>query len=419
MVHSLTDMVSAWLAATSDEVSCRLETIPFADSAEWFVENGAIVHRSRGFFTVVGIQWTSPDGTTERAPFFEQRDVGTLGFLIRGNGAGRELLVQAKFEPGNVGFVQLAPTCQATDSNARRMHGGEAPPFIDAFPRPAPNALYDVEQSEQGTRFLGKRNRNVLVAASGPLRHPDTHRWMDVEGMLELMHCDSLVNTDARSVLVCAPWRQLVPRRPFSRFCSGFGAELMLSASSCSGALALDRVKADIVEARAKMTDPTIIRLFDVLLEDGPVRVRQIRVTARGREVPSWDQPMIDSRGEGKVLLACARIDGILHFLFRAQAEPGLHNKVELTPTVVVEPGKCADEIRAHGEIVAECRQSEEGGRFYRDTNLYQIVDMGERREAGAAEYWLTLGDLRQLLDEPGWLTNEARSALSLLLPWL
>jgi len=115
------------------------------------------------------------------------------------------------------------------------------------------------------------------------------------------------------------------------------------------------------------------------------------------------------------VLLACGRIDGVLHFLVRAQAEPGLHDKVELTPTVVVPPGETSNASIA-GTVVAECRQSEEGGRFYRDTNHYQIVDVGE---ACDADYWLTLGDVRQLLDEPGWLTNEARSALSLLLPWL
>ena len=114
---------------------------------------------------------------------------------------------------------------------------------------------------------------------------------------------------------------------------------------------------------------------------------------------------------------------GVLHFLFRARAEAGLATKIELTPTVVVEPGnRTAGNHRRtqwRGRIVAQCRQSEEGGRFYRDTNRYRIIDSGEASEPGDAGYWLTLGDVRQLLDEPGWLTNEARSALSLLLQWM
>lgn len=59
------------------------------------------------------------------------------------------------------------------------------------------------------------------------------------------------------------------------------------------------------------------------------------------------------------------------------------------------------------------------GGRFYQDSNRYRIVDIGDACDVDRMACWLTLGDIRRLLDEPGWLTNEARSALSLLLPWL
>jgi oxidase EvaA len=396
------DVLGSWFSSLLDEARCHVDVISLAESAEWRLDDGVIVHRTRGFFRVVGLMW----GGFQSAVFIDQRTVGTLGFLIR----GRELLVHAKIEPGNVGFVQLAPTCQATESNARRIHGGAAPPFIDAFPRGATNALYDVDQSEQGTRFLGKRNRNVLAAAARVVPLPRTHRWMDVDEVLDLTRHDYTVNTDARSVLVCAPWRSLAGRVPFSRFRGGFGAELMASAHCSSRSL--ERVKASIAAARAVAREPSIVPLSDV--PQNGVRVRQIRVEVRGREVPSWDQPILDS-SEGKVLLACGRIDGVLHFLFRAQAEPGLHDKVELTPTIVVPPGETSN-ARIAGTVVAECRQSEEGGRFYRDTNHYQIVDVGEAYDA---DHWLNLGDVRQLLDEPGWLTNEARSALSLLLPWL
>ena len=391
------DVLEAWFSSLLDEARCRVDTISLGESNEWRLDDGAIVHRSGGFFRVIGL---------ERAGvFIDQRTVGTLGFLIR----DRELLAYAKIEPGNVGLVQLAPTCQATDSNARRMHGGAAPPFIDAFPRGA--ALYDVNQSEQGTRFLGKQNRNVLARAQRDVALPPTHRWIDVDEVLELTRRDYTVNTDARSVLVCAPWRALVDRVPFSRERGGFGAELRVSAHCSSRSLA--RVKASIAVARAAAPEPAIAPL-GAITPNG-VRVRQIRVNVRGREVPAWDQPILDSSGEGKVILACGRIDGVLHFLFRARLELGLHNRVELTPTVVVEPGSHEDAY-VRGTVVAEVRQSEEGGRFYRDTNLYQIVDVGD---AFDAEHWLTLADVRQLLDEPGWLTNEARSALSLLLPWL
>jgi oxidase EvaA len=290
--------------------------------------------------------------------------------------------------------------------------------------------LYDAEQSEQGTRFFRKRNRNVLTAASVQSSIPVTHRWMDAGTVFDLMGRDFLVNTDARSVLVCAPWQELVNRVPFSRYHDGFGSALLVSMQSASHHCSLAQVKEQVERLRSITELPAIVGL-DTLprwhwspegltAADSPLRVRHIRVAATGREVPVWDQPIIDSVSEGMVLLVCARIDGILHFLLRMRAEAGLRNRVELTATEVIEPGRPLDEVRRWpGAIVAQCRQSEEGGRFYRDTNTYRIIDIGTAGETDPDCCWLTIGDIRQLLDEPGWLTNEARSALSLLLPWL
>jgi oxidase EvaA len=421
--------IEDWFSSLLAIANCHLEWMPLAQSAEWSVRDGVIAHRSKGFFTVVGLRWTSPAGRYVEQPFLDQQEIGTLGFAIRTENESRQLLVQAKIEPGNVGLVQLAPTCQATSSNIRRLHGGQSPPFVAYFPERS-NALYDAEQSEQGTRFFRKRNRNVLTSASVESPIPITHRWMDAGTVLDLMGRDFLVNTDARSVLVCAPWQELVNRAPFSRYHDGFGSELLASMQSASHHCSLAQVKAQ-VELLRSITEPPALIALDSLprwhwspegltAANSSLRVRHIRVAARGREVAAWDQPIIDSVSEGMVLLVCARIDGILHFLLRMRAEAGLRNRVELTATEVIEPGRPLDEGgRWPGVIVAQCRQSEEGGRFYRDTNTYRIIDSGTAGETGPDCCWLTIGDIRQLLDEPGWLTNEARSALSLLLPWL
>jgi oxidase EvaA len=427
------DMIDAWFAAMLDDAECQVENIGLSQSAEWSVQHGFLTHRSKGFFTVVGLDWMSPDGTASQRPYFDQRVPGTLGFLMRHHEQKHQLLVQAKLEPGNVGLVQLAPTCQATDSNVKRLHGGQSPPFANCFSPGSANVVYDVAHSEQGTRFFRKRNRNVLVFTEYDKPIPPTHRWLDADDVLDLLWHDYLVNTDARSVLVCAPWQQLVNRVPFSRHREGFGTELMRSASSASRHIALDQVKARIQEARITVEEPKVVPLQDlrswhfndqglVPVNGDPLCIRQIRITVKGREVPAWDQPIIDSGCEGSVDLVCGRLSGVLHFLFRARAEAGLTERIELTPTHVVEPGDGHGEVLGaqwQGRVVAQCRQSEEGGRFYRDTNCYRIVDVGQASDGGHMSYWLTLGDIRRLLDEPGWLTNESRSSLSLLLPWM
>lgn len=427
------DMIADWFSSRLAAASCHVAWMPVTQSAEWCLQDGFITHRPKGFFTVVGLQWTSAAGDLIQHPFLDQQEIGTLGYLMRAHNERHQILVQAKIEPGNVGLVQLAPTCQATHSNAQRLHGGDAAPFIDDFPPAQPNVLYDVAQSEQGTRFLRKRNRNALVLTSVDAPIPITHRWLDVDSVLDLMWQDYLVNTDARSVLVCAPWQLLVNRVPFSRYGDGFGPELLASMHGSSHHVSLEHVKERVQQLRLMTEDSKIVSLEELpswhWSEEGlspaggsSLRVCHIGVTVNGREVPAWDQPIVASGSAGTVLLVCARIDGILHFLFRVQAEPGLCSKVELTPTVVIEPGDPSDETcmrRWSGKVVAQCRQSEEGGRFYRDTNMYRVIDIGMAGEVDPNCYWLTLGDVRRLLDEPGWLTNEARSALSLLLPWM
>ena len=67
-------------------------------------------------------------------------------------------------EPGNVNIIQLSPTVQATKSNYTRVHKGKLPAYLNYFlDRKKSKFLVDLLQTEQGGRFLRKRNRNMLV----------------------------------------------------------------------------------------------------------------------------------------------------------------------------------------------------------------------------------------------------------------
>ena len=64
--------------------------------------------------------------------------------------------MQAKIEPGNVNYVQLSPTLQATKSNYTQVHKGRKPLFLDYFQeRDNCEVLLDQFQSEQGARYPG------------------------------------------------------------------------------------------------------------------------------------------------------------------------------------------------------------------------------------------------------------------------
>ena len=64
--------------------------------------------------------------------------------------------------------IQLSPTVQATRSNYSQVHQGKRPNYVEYFAdRARGTVLVDQLQTEQGSRFLRKQNRNMLVEATG------------------------------------------------------------------------------------------------------------------------------------------------------------------------------------------------------------------------------------------------------------
>jgi oxidase EvaA len=428
------EWIKDWFSSVQELSKFQVTMVCLSSSSTWQLTDGIIRHDSGRFFNVVGLRWISPEGKEIIQPIIEQREIGTLGFLLYSNGNSPELLAYAKIEPGNIGVVQLAPTCQATESNIARVHGGDAPPCCEYFIPSENHFIAESLQSEQGTRFLGKLNRNILSTTDNKLSSGATHRWLPVDEVLEVLKYDYLVNTDARSVLVCSPWDVLVNRAPFTRHNTIFAKDLTESAVQEGRYKDLSDIRSELDSIRITINQPEIIPLEEmdgwditdtgIIPADGkPFAIRYIDVIAEGREVQRWDQPIVDSTGQGYNELVCARIDGILHFLFRPQIEPGLYNMVELGPSLIVEPGdEIPGEIYANqlgASVMAECLQSDEGGRFYQDSTLYRIVDIGDAGDVPSDCCWLTLKQVQELLKEQGWFTNEARSALSLVLAWL
>lgn len=420
--------IDVWFNKIRDYSNLSVSRIPLQVSREWSLQDGFIIHHTGRFFQVAGLryQWGGHDMSQ---PIFVQQEIGTLGFIIN----EYKLLAYAKVEPGNVGGAQLAPTCQATASNLEQIHGGGAPSYAELFSSSRTKYIYDTLQSEQGSRFYKKQNRNTLISLSEPISIDETHQWLEVDAVLELMKHDFLVNTDARSTIVCSPWNRLVKRNPFARTSEKFSSELAESYQVVMSSR-LDKLTQERNLLQKRFTEPELIPIPEIddwkfeahglIPKNGNVfEVFQIQVHVDGREKTDWDQPIISSSNEGYVELICGRIDGLLHFLFKLQAEPGLFNIVELHPSLVVSPGSnMPKHIYASypgASIIAECKQSDEGGRFFQDVSTYRLVDIGEAFSPPQHGHWLTLSQIRSLLNESGWFTNESRSAISLVLTWL
>jgi oxidase EvaA len=445
------ESLAGWLAGRRLESALVQRRIALAESRSWRVEHGEIVHRTGGFFSVVGVRVRSDlaalDGVEQ--PLILQPEIGILGFLLRRPGAGAELLVQAKAEPGNVGEVQLAPTVQATYSNYTRRHGGAPTVCLDYFTGGESSAriVADSLQSEQGTRFLGKYNRNVTVAVAGEGPDPatDAWRWIPAPLLFDQLHEDFAVNTDARSTLVCSDWRALSPEgRPFARWQdrNGFGEALLGSwragevQAEHRGEAVLERLRAMRDEVRIENERRPLGSLRGWSLDADGVRdgceagfdVRCFDVSCAGREVERWDQPLVASSREADAVLLVQRRRGVLHLLLRGSPEIGFRERVQFGPTAVAGlplagPGDlaafcfCASDLATRACV----RQSDEGGRFHRTVVRYRVLEAAEQDRVPEDPFavWVTVAQAHALTREQGRLTNEARSLLSLLLRWI
>ncbi len=423
--HPETPALRQWLRRVLSDDELSVTAMDIRESAAWAHTRGAIRHNSGRFFNVVGVR-----GEGVAQPLLEQREIGTLCFVFRApaaESAGPEVLVQAKVEPGNIGGAQLAPSLQATASNLERLHGGTAPPGAEFLHLPGLKTVSSSLQSEQGSRFLCKNNRNLSLSVSSQDLEPGLHRWLPVRQLLQALHEDCLVNTDARSVLVCTPWEFLAGNEPFAGS-QPLAAELRRSFLARPDGPRLHGLMSELERLRAAAAGPRLCALEEVpgvrVEPSGLVRaeaagflVRHVQVHSRSREVKCWDQPIVDSLGEGRAELFAARLGKVLHFGFQALAEPGLSRHVELGPSQAAAPGEPEPVagIPAGAVLLAACRQSDEGGRFYQDVTTYRLWDLGEARPDSGL-YWLTLADICALLRGDGVFTNEARTLLSLVL---
>ena len=438
--------VQSWLESHRGRLVGTAEPIAWADSREWRLEEGRMVHRSGGFFSLSGIAVSAKgayfDGV--QMPIIDQPEIGLLGFVVRPREDGTDWLVQAKSEPGSTHWVQVGPSVQATRSNYMRKHQGQATRFLDLFLEGRGEPVGQ-DHSEQGSRFLNKYNRNAVVSVTELF---DTEapewKWTSDDEMRRALGQDFAVNTDARSVIVTHDWTLLQKDGPLfagaSLYDPAFDGLRAHLARSCEPQADDPEAVSRAIErlaSRASVRPRVRTVPLDALpgwsmspdclsapegTPYGDIEFRMYRVNAPGREVESWDQPFSVGKVRHRAGLVLALRDGALHVALRLADEPGFLGKVQFGPTFQTD----APSHPAIAEMIFETgrrpalsvAQSDEGGRFMSSVVDYEIHDLTDEAvpDLGADFEWLTMSQLRLLATVPGQMTNEARSAISVLL---
>ena len=409
--------------------------------SRWRVGDISLSHDTGRFFSVEGVAVETNFGPTRRwtQPIILQPEIGILGFLAKRIDGTLHLLAQAKMEPGNLTAVQFSPTVQATPSNYTRVHGGKETPHLHYFLEPSHRrVLVDQLQSEQGSRYYHKRNRNMVVEVPSDevVTITSDFVWLALSQFHALLAAGNRVNMNARTVLSCLPYAGEVDESAFDDPFRFAALESSLRpGTEVEFRSALDwftRQQHDLrlVTKRIRLAD-----LDDWIVDDESIRhssgrffqVIGVAITAESREVDTWMQPMLAPTCEGSIAFLCQRRAGVLHFLVQARVEPGFMHRVELGPTLQFSPGNyCGQSDLPHfaeylacppGWLRMRATQSQDGGRFYHDQPTHLVIELPEDEvcEVPSSYRWMTLGMLQRMMRCGCGVDIEARSLMSCL----
>lgn len=437
--------VLEWVAEKNRSIKTVIKKIPLSESDFWFYdeERGDIRNKNNSFFQIRGLQKFCNKKLAAEQPIIIQGEIGFLGILCKEIDGVLKFLMQAKIEPGNVNKIQISPTIQATKSNFLQKHGGAKPLYLEYFLNAkSSDVIVDQIQSEQSSRFLGKRNRNIIIKIDNEIEATPNHIWLTLGQLKELLKIDNLVNMDTRTVISCLP---------FSMFDPDESEKTELWKSFRDKALfhsIFDKADHnDLIRAYQYINDYKMFQCCETRLvplkelkswrfsENGISHQEKFSfdviycdIQIEGREVSHWTQPMFEALGSAIFGLITTEINGRKKFLIHAVPEVGCFDQIEFAPTVQIEPGEDPKHFEPITKLFFKLLEnktcvktdimlSEEGGRFYCEQNRNLILDVPKQavEELPAGYFWLDYKTLNYMVQFNNCLNIQLRNLISLL----
>lgn len=358
----------------SDNSNFRIENIALSDSSQWNKNGDVVRHETGKFFSIEALLLRRGNLESYVGPILNQPEIGYLGIVCSEIDGVLKFLLQFKIEPGNVNSVQLSPTLQATKSNFSKVHGGSLPKYFDFFSRKDKTVVCDTLQTEQGAYFFQKRNRNIIIFEESPIKLEDNFIWLTLKDIYDLLHVDDLINMDTRTVLSM-----------LSKFDIGDRDSLLLS--KFNEFAMFNYTYAFLGGLKSIDTENHIFA------QSENISIGMYRINIDGREVASWDQPLLSCKSENEFNLIFRRDDakGLL-FALSLKTNGGIDKAVEFHSTEL--PDK---DLKVIDKGVFKL--SEEGGRFFQMSNYYNIIEISTDEHIVPNNHvWATYNDLAYII---------------------
>ncbi len=435
-IFDTADLLS-WIQNINHDTKIKIEPTEMNEDTFWFYDNGNIHNRNQSFFSITGVRHISGNGQTEETPIIIQNEIGFLGIICKVINGDLYFLMQAKIEPGNINGVQISPTIQATKSNFTCAHGGKVPLYFEWFNHIEDRAkvIYDQIQSEQGSRFYGKRNRNIIILVEEEIEIYNNFRWMSLGQIKQLLKYDNLVNMDTRTVLSgLLTVFEDAESQDISKYFEDktFYNSIFAKAEILPVMRKLNNFK---MFSDTKQELVSLNKLQNWKQEKGKIicsqpadfKVDYFDIEIEGREVKKWQQPLFCAEHKALFVLITRIKNGVREFLIHICPEVGCFDKVEFGPSIMLANGEhlpdndISSVFKRHLDsklgIITDVMLSEEGGRFYHEENRNVILDIQENElEDLDEEYiWVTYATLNELIKYNNILNIQLRNLMSLL----
>ena len=402
-----TQNLKSWLKEQKKNNRIKIKRKKISSLKDWIFKKDTIIHKSKNFFSIKSFLFKKKNNKIFQ-PLIKQKENGILGIIKLKKGIKNYYLLQSKIEPGNINGIQISPTVQATKSNYLRKHGGKKTLFLNYFLFKKKNIkiISKFKLSEQGSRFLDKKNWNIfLETKKNNINLDKNYKWFSKDEIQYLAKKKNMLNMDALSVFSCAIKKNL-------------NETLLNSNNYILKKLKFFNKKNKFIINKINFSQLKEWKISEKFLKDVKKKyfsIFFIDVFANQREVKKWEQPIIKDHFFSLNGFIICEINNTTHYLLKLINEPGLDN-AKYTSTIFEKNFNTQKKKIKYLSFFKKKKylmnvvNSDEGGRFFKNQtkNIVTRIKNYKLIRPDKDFVWVSHNQIIKLISE-NRITIEAR----------
>ena len=402
--------LNKWINNQKIKNKMSISKINIMDILNWKIDSKKIYNKNKSFFSIIPFKFTDSQKTTWFQPLIIQKEVGILGILKKRYRSLDYYLLQAKVEPGNINGIQLSPTVQATKSNYLRKHGGKKTNYLDFFIKKKNlNIVSNLKLSEQGSRYLDKSNKNILIDIKNTkIKKIQNFIWVTKKNLNYLLNKKNLLNMDTISVLSSSIKKNnidnpinknLIILNNLTKFKKRFTIKKKIISFGDLYNWKISKNKISDIKSK----------FFSIIF---------LKIKTNSREVSEWFQPIISDHYISFNGFLVRSINETMHYLLQYTLEPGF-TFPKYTSTVSIKNYNSKNNntkinffnfFKKNNKII-NFINSDEGGRFYKNETHNSICVLNPKENLSLKKnfIWVSHNQVINLINK-NLLSIEARN---------